>query len=56
MLGLLRIAQNLSRKKSLKIKHLRDYERPVTANTGRQASIGATVEFSGRAVAGFARG
>jgi hypothetical protein len=38
------------------INELRVYESPVTAIAGRQPLIGAVVEFSARAVAGFARG
>jgi len=53
--GLQRIAQNLSRNNSLKINELRDYESLVTGIVARQATVGAVVEFSPRAVAGFAR-
>jgi hypothetical protein len=56
MQGPERIAQNLGRKKSLKINDLHEYVRVVTWVSGRQARIGAAVEFSARAVAGFAGG
>jgi hypothetical protein len=35
--------------------HLADCESPVTGMLARQAMIGAAVEFSARAIAGFAR-
>jgi len=54
--ALQRIAQNLSRNKSLKINSLRDCESLVTGMLGRQPSIFAVVEFWARATAGFARG
>jgi hypothetical protein len=49
------IAQNLGRKKSLKIKDLHDCESLVTGMSARQPRTGAVVEFSGRTSAGFAR-
>jgi hypothetical protein len=38
----------------LQINDLRDYDSLVTGITGRQATVGAVVEFSGRVLAGFA--
>ena len=49
------VAQFLSRKKSLYIKHLRDSDSRVTGNLRRRPLIGAVVEFLTRAGAGFAR-
>jgi hypothetical protein len=54
MQGPERIAQKLSRKKLLKIKDLHVYVSAVTGNAARRATGGAAVEFSPRAVAGFA--
>jgi hypothetical protein len=56
MQGPIRIAQTLGSNKLFKINHLRDCESPVTGVTGRRATIDAVVEFSARAVAGFAGG
>jgi hypothetical protein len=43
-------------KKSLQINRLHDCESRVTSKTSRRALSGGLVEFSTRAVAGFARG
>jgi hypothetical protein len=56
MQGLERIAQKLSRKKSLKINGLHEYVSAMTGIAARRAPFGAAVEFSARAVAGFAGG
>jgi hypothetical protein len=56
MQGPTRIAQTLGTNKLFRINYLRDCESPVTGNTGRAAMIDAVVEFSARAVAGFAGG
>jgi hypothetical protein len=56
MQGPVRIAQTLGTNKLFKINYLRDCESPVTGMAGRQATIDAVVEFSARAVAGFAGG
>jgi hypothetical protein len=54
MQGLERIAQNLSRKNPLKINDLHEYVSAVTGIAPRRPMRGAAVEFSARAVAGFA--
>jgi hypothetical protein len=43
-------------KKSLQINRLHDCESRVTSKTARWALSGGLVEFSTRAIAGFARG
>jgi hypothetical protein len=56
MQGPERIAQTLSRKKLLKINDLHVYVSAVTGNAPRRAMSGAVVEFSARAIPGFAGG
>jgi hypothetical protein len=56
MQGPERIAQNLGRKNPLKINDLYEYVSAVTGIAARRAPFGAAVEFSARAVAGFAGG
>jgi hypothetical protein len=50
------LAQILSKEKSLNIKHLRHCDTAMTAAPVRWALLGAPVEFSIRANAGFAHG